>query len=169
MLCCAPSLNVWLFATPWTVACQAPLSMGFSKQEYWSGLPFPPAGDLPQPGTELVSPTLVGIFFTTELPGKPLSNLQVVLKDCCCDQDKRDSSPQRTNTKVLAPTGDFRELHCNSEFHPEGTGKGALTFSGERECVCVWGGGGIIRKMKISNGERGSLTGPLKGTSTQHL
>ena len=155
--------------------------MGFSRQEYWSGLPFPPSGDLPHPGTEPVSPTLVGIFFTTELPGKPLSNLHVVLKDCCCDQDKRDSSPQRTNTKVLAPTGDFRtntkvltptgdfrELHCNSEFHPEGTGKGALTFSGERESVCVWGGC-IIRKMKISNGEQGSLTGPLKGTSTQHL
>ena len=98
-----------------------------------------------------MSPILAGIFFTTELPGKPLSNLQIVLKDCCCDQDKRDSSPQRTNTKVLAPTGDFRELHCNSEFHPEGTGKGALTFSGERECVC-WAGGCIIRKMKISNG-----------------
>ena len=43
----------WLtLATPWTVACQAPLSMGFSKQEYWSGLTFPPPGDLPDPGIE---------------------------------------------------------------------------------------------------------------------
>ena len=40
------------FVTPWTVAHQAPLSMGFSRQEYWSGLPFPPPGDLPNPGTE---------------------------------------------------------------------------------------------------------------------
>ena len=60
--------------TPWTVACQAPLSMGFSRQEYWSGLPFPPPGDLPDPGMELVSPAspaLAGGFFTTELPGNP--------------------------------------------------------------------------------------------------
>ena len=48
---CAQSLQ-WcqLFATPWTVACQAPLSMGFSRQKYWSGLPFPSPGDLPKPG-----------------------------------------------------------------------------------------------------------------------
>ena len=43
--------RVQLFATPWTVACQAPLSMGFSRQEYWSGLPFPSPGDLPNPGS----------------------------------------------------------------------------------------------------------------------
>ena len=55
-----------------TVARQAPLSMGLSRQEYWSGLPFPPAGDLPDPGTELTSPRLVsciaGGFFTTKPP-----------------------------------------------------------------------------------------------------
>ena len=45
-------------ATPWAIACQAPLSMGFSRQEYWSGLPFPSPGDLPGPGTELQSPAL---------------------------------------------------------------------------------------------------------------
>ena len=50
--------HVRLFATPWTVACQAPLSMGFSKQEYWSGLPFPSPADLPDPGTEPRSPAL---------------------------------------------------------------------------------------------------------------
>jgi len=60
------------FVTPWTVACQAPLSMGFSRQEYWSGLPFPPPGDLPHPGTEPKSSALVGGFFTTVPPGKPL-------------------------------------------------------------------------------------------------
>ena len=47
---------VQLFATPWTVACQAPLSMGFSRQEYWSGLPCPPPGDLPDTGIEPASP-----------------------------------------------------------------------------------------------------------------
>ena len=54
--------------TPWTVACQAPLSMGFSKQEYWSGLPFPPPGDLPGLGIEpesLGSPALAGGFCIT--------------------------------------------------------------------------------------------------------
>ena len=56
-----------LFVTPWTVAHQAPLPMGFSKQEYWSGLPCPPAGDLPNPGIEsasLMSPALAGDDFT---------------------------------------------------------------------------------------------------------
>ena len=60
--------HVRLFATPWTVARQAPLSMGFSRQEYWSGLPFPPPGDLPDPGIEpasLTSPVLAAGFFTT--------------------------------------------------------------------------------------------------------
>ena len=63
--------RVQLFATPWTVAHQAPLSMGFSRQEYWSGLPFPFPGDLPDPGiepTSLMSPALVGRFFTTSAP-----------------------------------------------------------------------------------------------------
>ena len=55
-------------ATPWTVAGQAPLSMGFSRQEYWSGLPFPSPGDLPDPGIDPVSPVLAGGFFTTEPP-----------------------------------------------------------------------------------------------------
>ena len=52
--------RVRLFATPWTVAHQAPLSMGFSGQEYWSGLPFPPPRDLPNPGIEPQSPALAG-------------------------------------------------------------------------------------------------------------
>ena len=73
---CARSLScVQLFATLWTLACQSPLSMEFSRQEYWSGLPFPPPGDLPDPGTEpmsLVSPALAGGFFTTVSPGKPV-------------------------------------------------------------------------------------------------
>ena len=56
--------------TPWSVAHQAPPSMGFPKQEYRSGLPFPPPGDLPDPGIKLTSPSLAGGFFTTEPPGK---------------------------------------------------------------------------------------------------
>ena len=56
--------------TPWPVAHQAPLSMGFSRQEDWSGLPFPSPGDLPRPGTEPTSPALAGRFLTSEPPGK---------------------------------------------------------------------------------------------------
>ena len=66
VLCCFS--HVQLFETPWTVACQAPLPMGFSRQEYWSGLPFPSPGDLPDPGIEpasLSSSALAGMFFTT--------------------------------------------------------------------------------------------------------
>ena len=64
--------SVLVFATLWTVAHQAPLCMGFPKQEYWSGLPFPPPGDLPNPETEATSLTLAGRFFTIEPTGKPM-------------------------------------------------------------------------------------------------
>ena len=67
--------RVWLFVTLWTVAYQASLSMGFSRQEYWSGLPFPSPGDLPDAGTEpmsLVSPTLACGFFTTSITWEAL-------------------------------------------------------------------------------------------------
>ena len=57
--------------TPETATPQAPLSMGFSRQEYWSRLPFPPPGDLPSPGMEPSSHVLAGRFFTAESPGKP--------------------------------------------------------------------------------------------------
>ena len=65
---------VRLFVTPWTVACLAPLTMGYPKQEYWNRLQFSTPGDLPNSGIEAPSPempALAGIFFTTEPPGKP--------------------------------------------------------------------------------------------------
>ena len=58
------------FATPWTVAHRAPLSMGFSSQEYWSGLPFPSPGDLPDPGIKPRSPALQADSLPSEPPGK---------------------------------------------------------------------------------------------------
>ena len=63
--------RVWLFSTPWTVAYQAPPSMGFSRQEYWSGLPFPSPGDLPDPGIEPGSPEFQANALTSEPPVKP--------------------------------------------------------------------------------------------------
>ena len=62
--------HVWLFASPWTVAYQASLSMGFSRQEYWSGLPFPSPGDLPDTGIEPGSPALEAGALTSESPAK---------------------------------------------------------------------------------------------------
>ena len=61
--------------TPWTIAHQVPLSMGFSRQEYWSGLPFPSPGDFPYPGIETGSPALQAYSLPTELPGElPILN-----------------------------------------------------------------------------------------------
>ena len=68
------------FATPWTVVCQAPLSMGFPRQEYWSGLPFPSQEDLPDPGI----PALASGFFTPEPPGKS-SERTASTKQMQCD------------------------------------------------------------------------------------
>ena len=62
--------HVRLVVTPWTVACQPPLSMEFSRQEYWSGLPFPSPGDLPDPGIEPGSPALQADSLPSEPPGK---------------------------------------------------------------------------------------------------
>ena len=72
-----------LFATLWTVVCQAPLSMGLSRQEYWSGLSCPPPGDLPNPGTEpesLMSPALAGMFFPTSATWEALMNWYLYLE-----------------------------------------------------------------------------------------
>ena len=64
---CQSFSHVQLFVIPWTVACQAPLSVGFSRQEYWSGLPFPSPGHLPDPGIEPRSPTLPADSLPSEI------------------------------------------------------------------------------------------------------
>ena len=74
--------RVWLFAVPWTVDLQAPLSMGFSQQEYWSGLPCSPPGDLPDPGIELaslLSPELQADSLPPEPQGKSLKLVLLLL------------------------------------------------------------------------------------------
>ena len=80
-ICCMLS-HVRLFTTPWTVAYQAPLSMGFPRQVSWSGLPFPFPEDFPDPGIEPrspVSPALAGGSFTTEPPGKPIDGMYLTI------------------------------------------------------------------------------------------
>ena len=83
MSVCVCTLScVWLFVTPWTVAHQAPLSMESSRQEYWSGLPYPTSRDLPNPRIKSgspVSPALAGRFFTTVPPGKPSLSYEISL------------------------------------------------------------------------------------------
>ena len=78
-------------ANPSTVACQAPWSMGFSRMEYWSGLPFPSPGDLPDPGIEPATLTLAGGFCPTEPPGKPTISIDItkvtLQEDAFCGSD----------------------------------------------------------------------------------
>ena len=85
-----------LFATPWTVACQAPLSMGFLRQEYWNGLLFPSLGDLPNPGIEPASPALAGKFFTTEPP-------KCISPKCTCPCIGSWSLPGRDHENTITP------------------------------------------------------------------
>ena len=72
--------HVQLFVTPWTTAHQAPLSMEFSRQEYWSRLQLPTPGDLPDPGLKPASSALAGRFFTTEPPEKPFHLMRIQQK-----------------------------------------------------------------------------------------
>ena len=93
---------------PWTVAHQAPSSMGFSRQEYWSGLPFPSPGDLPDPGIEPRSPTLQADALTSAPPGKPgvykvPLNSGVIRSHCSCKSHQCVSESESEVTQ-LCPT-----------------------------------------------------------------
>ena len=86
-------------AIPWTIACQALLSMGLSRHEYWSGLPFPSPGDLPNPAIEPESPAWASRFFPTEPPGKPVTYKSIVsslkkesTSDTCWNVDGKGQS-----------------------------------------------------------------------------
>ena len=98
---------VQLFATPWTAACQAPLFMGFSRQEYWSELPFPSPGDLPNPEIEPTSPTQVSRFFTTESPGKPQQAKQLNSNQMCHSTKKYKKTFSFFSNSIL-PVGKQR-------------------------------------------------------------
>ena len=95
--------HVWLFATPWTVVCQSPPSMGFPRQEYWSGLPFPSPGDLPNPGIKPGSPTLQVDSLLSETPvDMSLSKLQEIVKDKGGGHKESDTTERRNNNKLCA-------------------------------------------------------------------
>ena len=81
--------RVQLFATPWTVAFQAPPPMEYSRQDYWSGLPFPSPGHLPDPGIEPRSPALQADTLSSELPGKPHKMKGKLKIECCSCSDTK--------------------------------------------------------------------------------
>ena len=134
--------RVWLFVTPWTVAHQAPPSMGFPRQEYWSGLPVPSRGDLPNPGIKpicLASPELAGSFFTTEPPGKlTLITLQ--------SQVSNSTSLQKGHFKVFWETNHYPKNKSNtmthkiwSELKKYRESSGSLLFQGmQRSAGSAW-------------------------------
>ena len=103
------------FATPWTIACQVPLSMGFPGQQCWSGLPFPSPGDRPNPGIEHVSPSLAGRFFTIAPHRKPNKkvNLFKMKNFCSANTTSREweDKPQ-TGRKYLQNTYSIKRCCC---------------------------------------------------------
>ena len=110
---CVPD-HVQLFATPWTVAHQAPLYMGFSRQDYWRGLPCPSPGDLSDPGIETLSPALVDGFFTTAPPGKTLRWDEVRCRRRAKIRE-RDRGKRHTERKMRK----MRQIERNSETQTE--------------------------------------------------
>ena len=102
--------RIRLFATPWIVAYQAPLPMGFSRQECWSGVPFPSPGELPEPRIEPGSPSLQADALTSEPPGKPIGGLGTYCLSLC----------------VCGVCGSFIFLQLVSSFIPLWSEKGVL-------------------------------------------
>ena len=107
--------HVWLFATLWAVDCQSLLSMGFSRQEYWSKLPCPPPGDHPDPGIESASPALAGGFFTTsatrEAHLSPSVQFRSVAQSCLtlCDPMNRSTPGLPVHHQLL----EFTQIHVH--------------------------------------------------------
>ena len=127
-------IQVQLFVTPWTVPCQAPLSMEFSRQEHWRGLPVPPPGDLPDPGIEPKSPAWQANSLPPSHLGSPLEDL---LKQYCPRQFKRRED-MRSGKKCpcIYETGRQRRVWDEGSAPCEGAGtRVPLTHP------CIPGGG----------------------------
>ena len=124
--------HVWLFVSPWTVAHQAPPSMGFSRQEYWSGLLFPSPGDLLDPGIEPRFPTLQADSLTSEPPGKPRDNSDIISSNIFSGPFSLSSPSGTPIVQMFMPLmlsqrslrlssflffSFFYILYCGSDFH----------------------------------------------------
>ena len=95
------------------IACQAPLSIGFSQQEYQNGLPFSPPGNLPDPGIEPVPSALQGRFFTTEPPGKPHQKIEQVLVSLFHLLSNRGSNDSLINGSLLLTKLNIKKIYSN--------------------------------------------------------
>ena len=153
--------HVWLFATPWTIAYQVPPSMGFSRQEYWGGLPFPSPGDLPNPGIEPGSPPLKADTLPSEPPGKSstlsyLQNSRSVVFTVACRIFSCSLSTTSCGMWGLVP-------HPGVEPGPSALGLGSLSHWTTREVIictvlklmfwwCVWRSIQRVRKLEPMNG-----------------
>ena len=110
----------WLLETLWTVACQVPLSIGFSRQEYWSRLPFPSPGDLPDPGIERAShasPALSGGFFTTVPPGTPHVWRAITNNS----RENEEAGPKQEGCSAVDVPGGESKVWCYKEQYYIGT------------------------------------------------
>ena len=128
-------------ATPWTVVHQAPLSMGFSRQEYWSGLPFPSPGDLPNPGIEPGTFALQVDSLLTELQGKPEFGLTQLSQARSSNLDKNDPcypGPPHALKSILNPSSAPSNVAQPMESFPSSEFPTALILhhTGEVENVC---------------------------------
>ena len=146
---------VWLFATLWTVAYQASPSMGFSRQEYQSGLPFPSPGDLPGPGIEPRSPTLRADALPSEPPGKPRNALPTIIFFPLCisyflclhhfsfysEKRRRWSGTFRHLLLVTLFAEDFWSLPFHSAFWGWVKGRKTICSKTDNHDLCTWGAG----------------------------
>ena len=139
-LCCVLS-RVRLSVTPWTAARRAPLSTGFSRQAYWSGLPCPPPGDLPDPGTQPaspVSPALAGRLFATEPSEKPLENLATLqLPSSWSSRSAPPGCPLRLSQSRSKGWAASTEPQGSSHHQPPSS-RGMCTGLGIREVPSGW-------------------------------
>ena len=138
---CLPSC-AWLFETPWSVATQAPLSMEFSRQEHCGGLPCPPPGNLPNPGTEhmsLVSLSVAGRFFTTAPPAKPLG---LVCLGPNQEQNSLDPGPLRASSLLrktdIKPTATHISTSANRGKKEDLAGPRGSTKVCKGTWLCLW-------------------------------
>ena len=129
----------WLFAAPWTVAWQAPLCMEFLRQEYGSGLPFPPPGGLPNPGIEPMSLALVGRFFNTVPQGRP-STLQVQFSHSVLSDSLQPHGLKHSRAPCLSPSPRVQPNPCPLSWwcHPT-ISSSVIPFSYCPQSFPAWG------------------------------
>ena len=136
--------HVRLYVTLWTVACQSPLSMGFSRQEYWSGLQFPSPGDLPDPGIPTQVSCIAVRLFTDWARGKPLAQSSSSANTCKCLTDHMSGCLKERCCSVALKRAATASSHGRLPGRKQVSEptQCILSSSLSPKCVCVLGGGG---------------------------